>query len=461
MIVCAVSVRREAGLVRRAALLIVVVLRAVCSKTLPHRVEGPVGWVSVLLSLLVLVHGVRANAGEPLTIDRALQLARDHNPEILAARQEREIARSRLTKARYWNQFNPEVEGGAATRRFDGGGSSTQPSAGVAIEVEIAGQRGKRIEEAERNLARVDAEIANTERLVLAQVKEAFYQALYLDRRGQLFRQVEELNRRLRDASGERFRSGEVPKLEANLAVVRYSQSRKDTLAADRDHRNAVRALERLLGHDPLGALAIAGDLAVHPSVNSPVGDLLEVALRVRPDLHARDAEIQRVEAETTLTKRLIVPNPTLRGGYDEETESLGSRDRIIGGTISIPLPVFDRRQAELTALAGQRAQATYNRSGTVLSVQAEVRDAYRSYEAAAEAVQVFEADAVSRIAENFRFVETAYREGKIDLLQLVVVQNDLVSAQFSYLDSLWDYWLARTALERAVGQPLEQGAHQ
>jgi len=415
--------------------------------------------LATALGTLVALLITQTAAAEPLTLEHALDLARRQNPELLAAQQEAKIARGRLVKARYWNQFNPEIEGGAAQRRFDGGGTEVQGTGGVSLEIEVAGQRGKRIEEGDRNLARVDAEIANTERLVLAQVKEAFYRSLYLQRRLQLFRQVEDLNRRLRDASAERFRSGEVPKLEANLAVVRYSQSRKDTLGAERDHRNIVREIERLLGRDPLGTVEIAGDLSVRP-IKTPVDTLLENALRVRPDLHARAAEIQRVEAETTLTKRLIVPNPTLRGGYDEETESLGSRDRIIGGRISIPLPVFDRRQAELAALAGQRAQATYNRTATTLAVQAEVRDAYRSYETATEAVQVFEADAVSRIAENFRFVETAYREGKIDLLQLVVAQNDLVGAQVSYLDSLWDYWLARTALERAVGQPLEQGAH-
>ena len=59
---------------------------------------------------------------------------------------------------------------------------------------------------------------------------------------------------------------------------------------------------------------------------------------------------------------------------------------------------------------------------------------------------------------ENFRFIEIAYREGKIDLLQLVVVQNDLVTAKLSYLDSLWDYWRAWTDLERAVGRPLNEG---
>ncbi|GIV03758.1 MAG: RND transporter [Fimbriimonadales bacterium] len=397
----------------------------------------------------------RAAPAEPLTLQQAIALARQNNPELLAVRQEAEVARGRVVKARYWNPFNPEIEGGAAQRRFDDGGSDAQRTGGVSLEIEVGGQRAKRIEEAQRNLARVQAEIADTERLILARVKEAYYEAVYLQRRLQLFRQVEDLNRRLRDASAERFRSGEVPKLEANLGVVRYSQARKDTLAADRDYRNAVRELERLLGREPLGTVELAGDFSLRP-IATTVESLVETALRLRQDLHARDAEIQRVEAEISLTKRSIVPNLTLRGTYDEETESAGMRDRIVGGRISIPLPLFDRRQAELTALAGQRAQVGYKRSATLLTIEAEVRNAYRSYEAAAEALQVFEADTLSNIAESFGFIETAYREGKIGLLQLVVVQNDLVNAQFSYLDSLRDYWLARTALERAVGQELE-----
>ncbi len=73
--------------------------------------------------------------------------------------------------------------------------------------------------------------------------------------------------------------------------------------------------------------------------------------------------------------------------------------------------------------------------------------------------MKVFEAEAFDRVRESFGFIETAYREGKIDLLQLVVAENDLVNAQLSYLESLRDYWRARVALERAVGRPLE-GSH-
>jgi len=396
-----------------------------------------------------------------LSLEKALALAKRNNPQLLAARQSREIARARLQKARYWNPFNPEIEAGAARRWFDEGGADTQRSAGVSLEVEVARQRGKRIAEAEWNLARIDAEIADVERLLSAQVKETFYRALYLRQRLRLLEEVEKLNLRLRDAAAERFKSGQVSRLEANLAAIRYGQSRTQTLAAGRDYDNALRDLEKLTGRKAAAVRDLAGDLRVQPldaPLDAPVEALVEKALGARPDLLARAAEIERVEAERALTRRLALPNPTLRAGYDEEAESRGSRDRLAGASVSIPLPIFDRRQAELSALGSLRRQATYEREATAASVATEVQRAYTSVQAALQAVRVLEADAVERIEETLPLVETAYGEGKLDLVQVVVLQKELVRAKLRYLDAIWGYWRARVDLERAVGTGLARG---
>ncbi len=398
-------------------------------------------------------------AAEPLTLDGALELALESNPEILAARRELSVARGHLEKARYLNPFNPQIEGGAAARHFDGGGGAVEPSAALSLEVEVAGQRAKRIDEAERNLGRASAEVEDVERRIRAAVEGAFFQGLYQRRRLGLLRQVEELDRRQRDAATARFEGGEVSKIEANLAVVRYAQARRQTLSAERDERNAIAELERLLGREPAGTTKIAGDLAMKP-VDVDEKLLLETAIDARPDLRAREAEVARLEAETALTQRLAIPNPTIRGTYYEDSAEPGTRDRIFGGGISIPLPIFDRKQAELTALSGLRGKATHDRDALRLAVEAEVSEALRAYRAAHACVELFEEDASERIRESFTFVETAYRQGKIDLLQLIVVQNDLVAAELSYIGSLRDFWAARIALERAVGRPIGKGVN-
>lgn len=406
----------------------------------------------VLLTFLLLICPVPGQ-GESLslTLLEALQLARERNPDLKAARQETEVARGRLVRARYPNPFNPEIGGSAARRSFTGGpGGSNDFDIVFSQELEVAGQRRKRIEEATRNLAKVTQQVKDMERLTLAQVKDAFYRGLYLKRRLELFREVETLNRRLRDIAASRFQAGDIPKMEVNVAEVRLGQSRKDTIVAERDYRNTLRELERLLGLEPAGQLEPVGQLTVQPQTFQP-DQLLSLAMENRPDLQAARIEQKRVEAEMALTRRLIVPNPTLQVLYREEERG----DTITGGALSFPLPLFDRKQAELTQLAGRKAQAGYEQQGVELRIKQEVGDAFRSYEAAKEEVEVFEKEVLDRAAENFQLMETAYQEGKIDLLQVVVVQNDLVNAQFSYLDSLWNYWLARTALERATGTEL------
>jgi cobalt-zinc-cadmium efflux system outer membrane protein len=119
---------------------------------------------------------------------------------------------------------------------------------------------------------------------------------------------------------------------------------------------------------------------------------------------------------------------------------------------LKVPLPLFDRQQGPLIALAGERTAAELGRQATALEIRAEVLEAYRGFQAAGEAVDVYETAALDRIGESLRFVETAYRAGKIDLMEAIVVQNDLVEARGGYLDSLLDYWHAQTALECAVG---------
>lgn len=411
---------------------------------------------TLVVALAATISVPPGHAAEPLTLERAQELTRAHNPDLLAARQELEIARGRLVKAEYPSQFNPELSGEGARRSLGEGGSGTDYGVALSQELEVAGQRGKRIAEARANLDAVEQRVRDRTRVIDAEVKQTFFTLLARRQRRDLLQRVEELNRRIRDASKARVEAGESPVMEANLAEIRFGQSRKDTIVAERDYAVALLALNRLLNVAPEISLEPSGELRATPA-SYRLPELITRATESRPDLLANRREVVRVDAETALTRRLIVPNPTLEGFYREEP-GLEGAEQIAGGGIRIPLPVFDRRQGELVALAGRRGQAQFEVDATLRTVEQEVAEAWQDYEAARREVEIFEQDILARADENFRFIETAYRAGKIDLLQFVVVQNDLVSAQLSYVDSLAAFRQAEVNLERAVGTPLTAG---
>jgi outer membrane protein, heavy metal efflux system len=389
-----------------------------------------------------------------LTLADAVERVRSTNPELRAAAQEVEIARGALVKARYPSQFNPHLGGDGGHRSRSGpGGSGSATDYGIALsqEIEVAGQRGARIAEAEQTVARAEAEVRDRKRLLDADTKQAFFAVLIGARRVQLLEHIEELDRRVREAAAARATAGETSVIEANLAAIRYGQARKATLDADADLQAARATLRRLLNLDSSAPLEPVGDLPGRAR-RLTSEDAVARALELRPDLAAAGREVDRIDAERALTRRLAAPNPTIEAFYRKEDIE---PNRIAGAGLRIPLPIFDRKQGELVTLAARQSQARFQVDAVRRRIEQEVVESLQRYQAAGRTFAVFEQDVLGRVDENFGFIETAYRAGKIDLLQLVVVQNDLVAAQLSYLDALARFRQSEVDLERAIGGPL------
>ena len=410
-------------------------------------------FVALLFSFLFChVQSYPVKASESLTVEQAVQTALETNPDLLAARQEIEIARGRKVNAFLFNRFNPSIGGRAWNRNNPGSGNEIDSQVMLQQEVEVAGQRGLRREEAVRNVSRVAAQVQDRERLITGQVKRAFFQALTLEKILILRKEIETLNRRIRDASQARFKAGVIPIMEYNLAEIRYGQARKEIFAAVASFQNSLVDLRRLLGWEPDRSIELKGQLRNLPKT-LPLPDLLQRAQAQRPDLLEAKREVSRVEAALDLTRRLIVPNPTFQGIYWTETEGPQGPSKLVGGGISIPLPVFDRKQGELVTQGGELNRGRHQVVSVTRNIEQEVKTAFQAYEAARQSVEVFEAEVLERIEENFQFIEIAYREGKIGLLQLIVVQDDLIAAQLSYVNSLGQYREAEVNLAQAVGE--------
>jgi cobalt-zinc-cadmium efflux system outer membrane protein len=149
------------------------------------------------------------------------------------------------------------------------------------------------------------------------------------------------------------------------------------------------------------------------------------------------------------LNVKLALPNPTISAfvGHEQNTE------RFAGIALSIPLPLFNRRKGEATAIAGRLAQARNRLQATELNVEQEVHDAYGRYTAALRALRVSQEDVVAPARESFGLLEAAFNAGKLDLLSLSVAERQSFDARIVYLDAWFNYAAAKTSLDLAVGE--------
>ncbi|MES2523216.1 MAG: TolC family protein [Gemmatimonadota bacterium] len=408
-----------------------------------------------------------------LTVNAARRLALAQNPTLLASRQDTAIARGGLQQARLL-RFNPDLSAVAPGPGFSGSRNASEFT--VMQELEVAGQRGLRIDAARFGLTRATATVANATRLTLADASVAFYRALSAQRRLQVTREVLELTERLLGAVRTQLREGEISILEANLAEIEFGRAQARVLSAQRDATGATLDLARIIGIGPGVSLRLEDPAAAQPAlpdstlqiapvvaaVTSPTPDidsLTALALTRRPDLAATVTAVRETEALITLSRREALPN--LRFGVLAERTPGENRTRI-GPAVGLSLPFFNRSQGLVTQRRAEARQALFLRDAARLQVRTDIATTVRALAAANAEVAVFEASVRQPARANSALLEAAFRAGKIALPTLLLLRNQLLDAELGY----WQAWFARqealTLLDAASGAltpPTDDGA--
>ncbi len=122
-----------------------------------------------------------------------------------------------------------------------------------------------------------------------------------------------------------------------------------------------------------------------------------------------------------------------------------------IGGTMSVPLPVFDRNQGDIIRAEAEALVARHEVAKLRLAIPQEIRSALDAYRVARDRVHRFE-EAFLREAQNARAAaEVSYRAGASSLLEFLEAERAYVETQRDHLDALHDAQVAAWALMRSA----------
>lgn len=390
-----------------------------------------------------------------MTMDEAVSHALKNNPEIQALRLEEEAAKGQIERARLLLINNPTIEGDLSKKdkpKEEGGGKFTNYGVKLSQEFEIAGQRGLRIEVAEKGLSKVRLEIENRERILTNEVKDAFAKTLASKKKVELTKEVVRLKEDLLNFTKIKFQAGDVSGLEVNLAEVELSKTKRDLILSEREYKEALLSLQGLLGVKPDNAFRIKGELSAEmPSL--PDKEKLQNLALIRPDAKAAVMEEEKSNAAVFLINREAVPMPniTLSGFYDRDENR-----NVAGLSVSIPLPIFDRKKAERKEAKTKAEQAKINRSGIEKAIEREFDQAYNAFVSSHKEISVFKKEILSKSLENLSLLNLAFKEGKIGFFDVRLAQRDAIDIQFSYLDAVLRAQQAIYAMERTIGGKLK-----
>jgi cobalt-zinc-cadmium efflux system outer membrane protein len=402
-----------------------------------------------------------------ISSDDIVRRAIGSNAELAAARLDIERARARIQQAGL--RANPTFDFEQTTGKFTGSTGERETSIGFALPLELNGQRQKRVNLAQAELEAAEAEVADRERRLIADVRSAHADVLAVVREVEITEGLNNLDVQTARIVEARVTEGESAPIELNLlrAEVERLKSRR-ALVEGRLQASLLR-LKSLAGMSPDEPLRLREELTA-PALSPPAASLeaaLDVALMMRPDLRLARLGEKVAEAGLELARAQGRPDVTTFTKYTSTRSSfdntpigvLRDNDKVLSFGVSVSIPLFNRNQGAKAEAATAIAQAKGRREFAEQLVRSEVASAYGRYEAAQAALAIYEQGVIVRSTQNIQAMRGAYELGAFRMTELLAEQRRLMDSEREYTEALAERYKALADLWSAIGAPFKTGA--
>jgi outer membrane protein TolC len=171
------------------------------------------------------------------------------------------------------------------------------------------------------------------------------------------------------------------------------------------------------------------------------------------PELKAARLAEAGFDSELDLRRREIIPNPTLGVSLEYEPARASEASRtLLFARVSFPLPVWDRKQAEIRAAESGRGVAAASRHAVERQIAAEVASAHAALAAARSSFEAF-TGAVPKVERNLVLLEKAYASGQVSLPELLAAKDRAFATRREIVEAQASLARAFHELRRAVGE--------
>jgi cobalt-zinc-cadmium efflux system outer membrane protein len=409
-----------------------------------------------LLGCLVLAMTPRtALAQKPvrITLDEAIQLALQHNHNLLAARTTIQQSQAEETTANlrpnptlfadweYLPLFSPSSQNSQYLH------DSTEADLGVSYLLERGKKRQHRLQAAKDITAQTRSLVADNERSLSFNVASLFVNVQLAESTLELSHQDLKSFQQTVDIGQERYRVGAISEDDALKIKLQLLQFETDVQQAELARVQALSDLRQLLGYESVSAdYDVVGEFDYQP-LKGNLEDMQLKALQTRPDLRAAQQGMTAANSQYELQRAIGKPDVTVQGSYSHVN---GINAATFYG--SIPLPIFSRNQGEIARARFAISQAQEQEKATNGQALTDVRDAYEGLRTNDKVITLFRSGYLDIAQKDRDISEYAYKRGAASLLDFLDAERSYRATQFAYRQALASYLLALEQLREAVG---------
>lgn len=431
-----------------------------------------------------IIFGLAALSALPataLTLENALQAARDNNPSIEAATQRLAAASEAIVAARsgylptitlsggytltdnppqaFFMNLNQRVA--SLQEDFNQPDDTDNYRGSIAFKMLLldAGQRGLMTGMARQGEAAASAMLDAAHNELAFQVTRAFHSvhqaAAFVKVREETITSLEENLRVAR----ERLEAGSAIKTDVLNLEVQLAEARENLISAQNGLSLALAALNTAVG---TSFAQTPGELTAPDAqaITSPPEAIDLDRVEQRPELRAAQSQAQAARLDASRARRDRMPRISAFGSLDFDSGDASDFEDsyLVGAMAEIDLFTGFRRGAEIASAKAREMEAEASRQQLMNQLTLDATQSHLKAKEAWERSQVAR-QSLGSAEEALRITRERYEQGAADITELLTAQVGLTANQSRAVAAHYDYLIANANLQRALG--LLASAHQ
>ena len=382
-----------------------------------------------------------------LTLDRAIQMALELNPELRSSIARVDVAYGRAYQAKKWS--NPEFELAAEDWPTSKGRgfSDAKQTIGVVQTLPYPGKKSLDKQIGSAGVKLTEAELALRRTQIVRDVKAGFFRVLASERLVEVSTQLVAVAESSAATARKRVDAGSTAYQEQLRAEVQLEQARTELTGFQRELSSAQQILMTILGRPDLKDVILSGTLAEAPDVS-----LMEEAGMERLSNHPSTiaAHMNLDRAQLANRRARLEPYPDVKvglsGGRIGETGQ-----SIIQLGFSLPLPIIDRGKGKKQEARANVSVAEAELHGVQQQLQREWANALKRYRTATEQAANYRERILPKAVEALRLVQTGFEQGKFNFIDLLDTQRTTAEVRLIYQQKLLEMNIAQAELAALI----------
>jgi outer membrane protein TolC len=407
----------------------------------------------IALFLVVKAPGV----GLPTPLSALLDEATQNNPDIRAARAAWQAAAQ--VPSQVSTPPDPQVTvqnlSVGSPRPFAGFSNSdfAYIGFGVSQDLPYPGKLKLKGEAAQQDAAISRAKLEGIRRVVVEQLKEAYFQIAYvqqivevLERNGKLLEEIE----RIADA---RYRLGQGTQQDLLKAQLERTKLLRE-VADQRGLMSTQQALIRKVLNRPPGS----ADITVEPLTETPLryssDELLQRARESNPGVSEEQEMVKRQSLEVEMARKDRYPDFNVQYMWQHTASQF--RDYYLL-SFSARVPIYRRRKlnAELAQSVEELNRSRREYESQVQSAFFEVRNQYIAAETASQMSKIYREGLIPQALATYQAGLASYQTGRLDFESLFSAFMDVLNFDSEYWKTLMEHETALARIAQITGAPM------